>query len=173
MYTVILAGSFQEAMTYAVDQGLRNTNTRGVAGPNSVPTVIDQTIELPSYDRRPDKHAIEARLRDAGRRRPFIRMLDEDWVHPKDRPPPDPVEGGDPDKLITINEVGDLDLSALVESVREENPELADAIEKLNEPEITSAEQVDEELEENRKRQERRAAQATVPSVDAFFKGIN
>lgn len=87
MYTVILAGNYSEAMAYASSQGMSNRTTRPVSRADSLRgLVISKVVELPSYARRPDRFAIEAVLRTAGRRGSFERALVEGWVRPERTP---------------------------------------------------------------------------------------
>jgi hypothetical protein len=86
VFTLVLAGSTQEALTFARDVGL--TRPRVATAAHTLQGLrISNVVELPSFWRRPDKHAILSAIRPLlARDRSATHVLYEEWVPPKDRP---------------------------------------------------------------------------------------
>ena len=85
MFTLILAGSMQEGLTFAKDVGLTRARIA-----NSAAVIrglrVAEVIELPSFWTRRDKHAILSEVAHCLRRdRKASHTYVDDWIHPSKR----------------------------------------------------------------------------------------
>lgn len=84
MQTIVLAGTSREVYAWARAQERNLRSVRHVANASSISgRYFDAIVELPSFAKRRDRHAVNAALRALQRRKPSIeRTVDNDWVMP-------------------------------------------------------------------------------------------
>jgi hypothetical protein len=104
MYTIVLANTRREAFAWAREEGISLRKIKFAQNSQTISgTYYDRVIELPSYGKRRDKHAINATIKRLLRKKPDLELVKlEDWVTPQiARPIP-------PDELRTAALLGDV-----------------------------------------------------------------
>lgn len=85
MQTIVLSGNVRETYAWADAKGRHRRSVKHVPNATALQgRAYDEVVELPSFSKRPDRHAVLAAVKRLKRSRPDIEhIVDSEWVTPE------------------------------------------------------------------------------------------
>lgn len=117
MHTLVLSDSIRETNAYAESAGIRRV--RHAAAARSIDgCVFASVVELPSFSKRRDQHAVKAAVARMLRKTPRMTYeVVEDWTYERPLPQAPAIEGEIPGQLTIEDAIAELEADEAIEPI--------------------------------------------------------